>query len=685
MEAVTVAASRENYIFPIDQKKLPDTGNYRRNNRGAFFFPKEDELIVITQLSDSSYDMHLWQYAYEFLRLDLDGNVLQQTIMETPLAADISDIRETGDGCYIAFLANEGLWDRLLCIDQNGQIKWINDDYYQTGKCFSSEGILKWGNDISALIGNKRVVISSEDGAIQALYEGDGKYLFEQAFNFTEGKMLRCTNTLFEMSPCTYLEIICMDTLEVEKTVRLMQKERCYIRAAQVNEDGSIILLAENENTSVPSLILLDSELNFVKSVTLGERSAGISGYHFFENDGLCCVANVERGDHSNKQYHIYRYDKHLNLIWESNVEASYLYYFKTSDGEIAAYRSMYQPERECFVDLYGVEPRHTHELHAFERVEPTCTEQGCAAYWYCTACACMFSDEGETLISSTAQLVLPMVAHTMETLSAVEPTCTTSGLSEGEKCSACGEVFREQQTVAPLGHTEEILAAKAPTCTETGLTAGVACKVCHESLTPQKIVASLGHKERTLGAKAPTCTETGLSEGVVCAVCHETLVAQKTVGALGHKEKTLAAKAPTCTQEGLTEGTECSVCHKTLIEQKVVPAPGHTEKVLAARKATCTQSGLTEGLMCSACDATLVAQETVAAVGHTAQVIPEVAPTYRTAGATVGEKCAVCDQITVAPVEIPVKSLTWLWVTIAVAIVLVLGGGAAFMIKKRR
>ena len=42
---------------------------------------------------------------------------------------------------------------------------------------------------------------------------------------------------------------------------------------------------------------------------------------------------------------------------------------------------------------------------------------------------------------------------HTFATDTAVEPTCTGTGLTEGSHCSVCGTILVEQETVAALGH----------------------------------------------------------------------------------------------------------------------------------------------------------------------------------------------------------------------------------------
>ena len=67
--------------------------------------------------------------------------------------------------------------------------------------------------------------------------------------------------------------------------------------------------------------------------------------------------------------------------------------------------------------------------------------------------------------------------------------------------CSVCGvEISRETVTVPALGHTEEVIPAVEPTCTETGLTEGKKCSVCGEIPVAQKETAALGHEWKGTG-----------------------------------------------------------------------------------------------------------------------------------------------------------------------------------------
>ena len=85
-----------------------------------------------------------------------------------------------------------------------------------------------------------------------------------------------------------------------------------------------------------------------------------------------------------------------------------------------------------------------THVFGEWETVkEPTCQEQG-AKERTCTLCG---EKESGTI---------DVAAHKSEIIPAVEPTCTSTGLTAGEKCSVCGTVLKAQTTIDTAAHTYE-------------------------------------------------------------------------------------------------------------------------------------------------------------------------------------------------------------------------------------
>ena len=95
---------------------------------------------------------------------------------------------------------------------------------------------------------------------------------------------------------------------------------------------------------------------------------------------------------------------------------------------------------------------------------------------------------------------------HT-ESIPAVPATCTESGLTEGTKCSDCGEILVEQEEVAALGHTEEVIPGTPATFDEAGTTDGVKCGVCGMILVAQEEAPILDYNEGIVPISVLTAT----------------------------------------------------------------------------------------------------------------------------------------------------------------------------------
>ena len=61
-----------------------------------------------------------------------------------------------------------------------------------------------------------------------------------------------------------------------------------------------------------------------------------------------------------------------------------------------------------------------------------------------------------------------------------MEPTCTETGLTEGKKCSVCGEILEAQKEISAKGHDYgELIAEVAATCEAAGTKAHYECAAC--------------------------------------------------------------------------------------------------------------------------------------------------------------------------------------------------------------
>ena len=301
--------------------------------------------------------------------------------------------------------------------------------------------------------------------------------------------------------------------------------------------------------------------------------------------------------------------------------------------------------------------------------------EANCTTDQICTVC-------GDTLVAKH---------HKPEAVKGYAATCTEEGMSDGEKCSSCGEVVTAQQTIKAKGHTPgaeatcttdqtcaecgDMLVAKhhtpeevkgyAATCTVDGLTDGVKCGKCSEVITAQQTIRANGH---TPGAEA-TCTT-----DQTCTECGDTLVAKH------HIPEEVKGYDATCTVDGLTDGVKCGKCGEVITAQETIKANGHTPgaeatcttdqtctecgDILVARHhtpviikgydATCTSTGKTDGVKCDACGRTLTAQATIKIKPHTEEEVPGTAATCYDAGLTAGVKCSACKKTLTTQTIVP-------------------------------
>ena len=198
-----------------------------------------------------------------------------------------------------------------------------------------------------------------------------------------------------------------------------------------------------------------------------------------------------------------------------------------------------------------------------------TCTEDGLEVI-KCKRC-------GEVL----ENIEIPATGHKYKSTGYKAATCQSAG-GEGFECTVCHKTYVEPFTgdaaEPATGHTEEEIPAVAPTCTTTGLTAGVKCSVCGEILVAQEKVPVDADAHVPVVAKELKPAICGKQNGIVrmeCQLCHANL-GYEVVDASEHKAVEVSRVEATCGKDGVIN-YKCERCGETL-EPEVIPATGeHT------------------------------------------------------------------------------------------------------------
>ena len=110
-----------------------------------------------------------------------------------------------------------------------------------------------------------------------------------------------------------------------------------------------------------------------------------------------------------------------------------------------------------ALLGLSGCSEQHSHSFSAWETVvEPTCTAFGVQK----RSCECGYTEHKS----------LDTLSHTPVADTAVVPTCTTAGKTEGSHCDVCKAVLVAQTEIAPVPHTFSAWETVVePTCTAFG------------------------------------------------------------------------------------------------------------------------------------------------------------------------------------------------------------------------
>ncbi len=544
LEAKTLVASTNGILFPSEVTQIVGTGDFTRNNSFASFFPYDDSLVVITELWERIDGENIPMARIEFMRLDYNGNVLKQSIVKNPFErSDIVNVIESGDGSYIFICreeASSGLYDLLFCIDKNGELKWVNDSLRGSGmsilvrdqyKNFYTDG----GAVVYCQIGwdGCLLYIDSKTGEAHPFEIPEGKFDLanREFFHLYNGTALALSYDSNGINNYIRLNIVNLESFEVIKYTELVHPldTTLEISLASVNDDGSLFIVYSLFSNALDRSLyasLFNSSLFEIKTIRMRERSS-FDSFYTSNIDGFFDVNRTNLENHGHGYFTVTRYDQYLNQAWKTDIIANFTYFFKTPTKEILCYKSMCDPERECYIVSYGSENDyvvpHVHNISYIDAVEASCTERGSLAHWYCPDCGGYFSDAGTTRISDGSSLFLPKKEHSIEIIPAIPATCVSAGYKEGQRCSECGETLVEPQRTNQKKHSYVWVTEIEPTCTKDGLEYYV-CTECKDKRTEQVIPAN--DKYHVFGGwtvtKKPTYDQNG-EEAILCTVCGKT------------------------------------------------------------------------------------------------------------------------------------------------------------------
>ena len=196
-----------------------------------------------------------------------------------------------------------------------------------------------------------------------------------------------------------------------------------------------------------------------------------------------------------------------------ANVGKGFVGWAYASDGDVI---NGTQIQINADTELFAIwEDVHIHTMQLHAAKAATCTQAGNIAYYECTSCHNLYTDElGANQIYEQDTVINALGHNYQETVTA--PTCTAAGYTT-HTCSRCSDSYQDTEVPA-LGHQEAIDAAVAPTCTETGLTAGKHCSRCNTVLVAQTEVPALGHNWGDWTVVTPAQVDVPGEERRVCS-----------------------------------------------------------------------------------------------------------------------------------------------------------------------
>ena len=237
------------------------------------------------------------------------------------------------------------------------------------------------------------------------------------------------------------------------------------------------------------------------------------------------------------------------------------------------------------------------HQLRQVAAKDATCKEPGNIAYVVCDLCGKMWRDMTLKDQLDVVNTPIDTSKHKLDKVDAKDPTCTEDGYEAYWKCSVCGQLFSDDKGTIKIdtpvkrnktGHAPIEMAGQIATCTKEGRQTYYVCKTCQKEFKDAgctqeitdpswKTIPKIQHQLTETKAVAPTCTENGTKAYWTCSVCKKMFSDKKgtqeierpeTISALGHTLTKTDYKAATRTEEGNIAYWHCSVCDKYFADE---------------------------------------------------------------------------------------------------------------------
>ncbi|MBR6739472.1 MAG: Ig-like domain-containing protein [Clostridia bacterium] len=407
-----LTASKDGHFFPTSETMLPSVDPLLRNNTlfDAPFFADGEGFTIITPLwEEKSHAL------FEFMRCDLEGNVLIHKLIRNPFPAHGSSATiQAPDGSFIIIYCAEGAqWNSsLICIDKNGELRWARDygeytNFYTYSYFPYKDGLFIRYETRYPTYAPHHALLDPATGDITDIPFGEVTISDGLNCLFPNGDQFNTFRSADENgSPTTVLQITPANGYAWRSAT---YEGRWEVFTAHAYPDGSIIIGYTEDGYNYAAL--LDGFLNRIKTVRLSRQNDGGSNIFFIGEEGFYQLYREQGESHDNSIFSILRYDRYLNRMWESDSLSNFVYLFKSPSGDLRAYRSALKPLRECYIDFYGSESGfetvHVHQFVYHRYFEGNCVSNGHEEYWQCTDCGGIYINGGETPVGCLSDIIL--------------------------------------------------------------------------------------------------------------------------------------------------------------------------------------------------------------------------------------------------------------------------------------